>query len=222
MAEIWRIKQSYQSCLERAMSWLNQHSYPVNEKNVGIKVDPGRDDSARVTTSELLHFIDWPQRPGSTKQLDILASVEETISLESGACTKSTVGVTYFHVRGDTALAIESIHYDFALPPDKQHPICHAQNCNKSVEPRPESFKRAIENRALQDRCQTVRIPSAFVNLAGLLTILAADHLTAEHWAEFMEFCMKHFVAVPGPSPGGLPFGPIHDAGLRPWGWYGL
>lgn len=214
-----RVQQRYGDCLDRAITWLNKNNYPVYPKGVRVQVDRD-DDNYIVSTSDVLHFQEWPRGHASKKRLDILVSVIETVSPGDESCIRAAAGITYFQPDGDVATAVESLHYDFCVPAQAQHPICHLQISNKSVGPKPASFRRSVCEEYLRHRCQTLRVPTAYVNLPGIFTLLAADHLSPDHWREFMRDCRTHFEAVPG-----LPNHPVVDravqeARLRAWGWY--
>ena len=220
MSSTREIQQSYENCLYKAIIWLNGNNYQVHPKSV--TVIPAKDASGNVIvrTSQPLHFRDWPQRHDSAEKIDIVASIVETISLADGVCVKATVKMNYFRADGEKAIATESLHYDYAVPLRKQHAICHAQNSNKLLEGRPESFTRKVESEVLLERCQNVRIPTAFVNMPGLFTILAADHMTSSHWSAFMNHCLPHFRRVPGLPGHDVVDKGVSDARLCVWGWH--
>jgi len=219
MISIQAIQRVYGECLDRAIAWLNRNGYRVNTNVVVVarKTDTG---DVIVETTDTLHFQEWPYRAGSRDKIDILASLVETISLEEGACRKATLHVNYFQIRGATALATESLHYDFGLPPQKKHPICHVQNSNNLVDKLPESFNRTPDASAIRNRCQNVRIPSAFINLPALFVILAADHMSETHWHEFMTECVKYFRKLPPVAKHRMIDEAIATGRLCAWAWY--
>lgn len=219
MLRIRAITQTYQNCLDWAIAWLIKNDYKVNTSTT-ILVKPNGTGDVIVTTTETLHFREWPYRDGSDKKVDILASMIETISLEDGACKKATVYVDYVHVDGEKASALESLLYHYKLPPEVKHAICHVQNSNKVLNKVPQSFKHAPDPTALRGRFQNVRIPSAFVNLPGLFAILAADHMSKTDWREFMGSLLVHFRKVPAVPKDAFIYEAIPRERLRAWAWY--
>ena len=215
-----RIRQRYVDCLDRATMWLNGHGYAVYPKDIQILTERTAQKTVVVRTAQPFHFRDWPYRFGSSDRLDVLVKFIETISQEDGACVRATTNVTYFRVEKDQALAVESLHYDCNVPPGTQHPICHAQNSRQTVYPLPESFSRQIQAGALQERCQNVRVPTAFINMPGVFTILAADHLSPNHWREFMQHCLVWFKGIPGLRAHALVADAIPKERLAAWAWY--
>ncbi len=200
--------------------WLNSNGYTIYPKGIQILTERTAQKTVNVSTAQAIHFHDWPYRPGSLKRLDILVKINETISQEDEVCVRSTTNVTYFRVDQDQALAVESLHYDCNVPPGAQHPICHAQNSRQTVDPLPESFPRQVQAGALQERCQSVRVPTAFINMPGVFTILAADHLSPAHWRDFMQHCLVWFKGIPGLPAHALVADAIPRERLAAWAWY--
>jgi len=187
MFSVKHFQDLYSNFLVQALGWLYKKNYDV-DLSAQIQASPNGQNIS-IHTIKPIYCRDWPYRVDSNEKIDILAEIQETVSLKDGCCTKSTIRVNYFHIYEKTALATESLHYDYVFPFQERHPICHAQNDNRILDSRPESFNRSrtkVRNKAILQRCRTMRIPSAFVNLPGLLAILAADHLQADHWKEFM------------------------------------
>ncbi|MBL7218678.1 MAG: hypothetical protein ISS69_01070 [Phycisphaerae bacterium] len=220
MVTMGKINQDYENCLNQATLWLNRNCYQVARNN--LKIVTGMRDPAHVTvkTKETLHFKEWPQRDGSNDKVDILVSMIETISVEEGVCTEAKICVDYFQISGQEAIPTESLHYDYKSPPQIKHPICHVQNSNKVLSDVPESFRYEVKPDALGKRCQSVHIPSAFVNLAGLFAILAADHMTEEHWREFMTTCLTHFQKLPAVAKHPIIDEAIPSSRLHASAWY--
>jgi hypothetical protein len=214
------VQTLYASWLNRAITWLNSKGYPVGADAVITTLKCGGD--VVVGLKDTLYLHDWPYREGSHDKVDILASCEETVSLADGTCRKATVCVSYFVVKGEKATATESLHYDSLLPPQKKHPVCHVQ-CNCSLVKSPESFLRKrpdYSDEPIRRRLQHVRIPSAFVNLPGLVAILAADHMTEDHWNEFTRKCMKGRDKFPRIAKRVIVDKSIPEAHLCAWAWY--
>lgn len=191
------IVQKYSTCLDKAIAWLNKNGYTVYPRGVKIKAHRERNGNVVITTTDVLHFSAWPERGGnSNTKFHILASICETVSLKPLSCVRSTARVSYFHITDGVALVIESMHYDAEIPPQVQHPVCHAQGSNKPLSPS-ESFSFEIDSTAVCNRCQNVRIPTAFVNLPGLLVTLTANHLRKRDWSNFIKDCSAALKDIP-------------------------
>jgi len=217
MASMQEIKQAYEECLNRAVTWLNRNGYSVNPTTVVVRKNGMGEVIVAIT--DTLHFRDWPYRDGSPEKVDILAWLVETISLDKRACTKATLRVNYFRIAGAKAIATESLHYDFGLPPQTKHPVCHVQNSNKVLDI-PESFNRDVDIKAIRDRCQNVRVPSAFMNMPALFAILAADHMSETAWREFMSECEQYFEKIPAVAEHDVIDKSIARGRLSAWKWY--
>lgn len=191
MTTVASLGRVYKTYLHSAKVWMRQHGYDVDPA-VGIVVTR-RGDLAEIATTTPLHCRNWPYRNKSRERIDVLAEIQETVQLSSGHCVKATTRVNYFRIDGERAIATECLHYDFKNPPDRQHPICHVQTSNAIIST-PESFDRIhsdVDDTALRNRCLNMRIPSAFVNLPGLLSILAADHMKPDDWREFITMLLR-------------------------------
>jgi len=190
------LKQTYQNCLIDAHKWFKDqgHQFEASIINFDYSSDP-------LIIEIVLHFRPLPHRLSPKGKISILASSRDEICKNDLSCKKSNIHLTYFEIddQNEIAHAIESIHYDAEVPPKEKHPICHGQIVNKSVSNtrRPESFHYAIEEENLKNRFQSFRIPSAYINLPGLLFILAADHLPNNKWKEFLEDCQPKFNNFP-------------------------
>lgn len=211
-----KVYEIYDSCLTWACGWLDKHGYRVNA--ISTEVKEANKGYVIIKTKEPLHCRDWKQRDGSHERIDILVSSIETISLEKEACTAARLCVSYFRIAGKKAIAIESLHYDYVHPPEKQHPICHVQNSNDVPGTFPNSFNYEVERSAIEKRCQNVRIPSAFVNLPGLFAILAADHMSRTDWCEFIRDYCVHFRKIPAIAEHTV-VNQVKE-GLCVWDWY--
>lgn len=220
MLSVGRVRQKYVDCLYETVGWLNNKGYSVYPKDFRILTELTESGDISVRTSQPFHLRDWPFRSNSSNKLDMLVSFIETLSQKKETCIRSTINVTYFRVDGKSAIAIESLHYDCNVPAGAQHPICHAQNSHRPVESPPDSFTWEINDGALRDRCQCVRVPTAFINMPGLFTILAADHMSSTHWCEFMAHCLKRFQNIPGLGNHALVSKTIPKECLSAWAWY--
>lgn len=217
MFTIGKIRQIYETCLNWAVLWLNHNGYRVNTSGSVIP-EPNNGDVV-MRMADTLHCIDWPFRNGSSKKIDILATIAETISLKEGICTKAVVCVNYFKIDGNKAIATESLHYDYVCPPQAKHPLCHVQGMNDVLDT-PESFRHEVNSDWLKCRYHNVRIPSAFVNLPGLLAILAADHMRVTQWQEFMTEWQQRCAKFPRMKKHAAIEKAIEDGQVYAWAWY--
>lgn len=229
MVNIGQLQRAYQNCLYHSCQFLNDLGFWVSANN-SVVLKPGRKQSqVRVTLGEPLYFRAWPYRTGlteqaeqvrSTEQVDILADINETISLSNGRCVHSRLRVNYFRLDGEKRTAVEAVRYDFEEDVKHQHPVCHAQNMNTILDPRPDAFPKNVDVHPIQHRNQSVKIPSAFVNFAGLFVKLTADHLRADAYAEFWTTCKSYIDAIPDHALNDQ-FDQIFGANsLRSYSWY--
>ena len=216
------LRNSYATFINSAVAWLNRNGYAVS-RSPQIKVEV-HEDAAVVSLSEALHFREWPYRSGSRKRIDILATVQETVSLEHRLCTRATARVNYFRLDGRRAIATEMLHYDFVAPPARKHPVCHAQSTGALLDASewPDSFShsRTVDDSGVGERGQNVRIPSAFVNLPGLIMILASDHMEEDDWEEFSGAFLPQFAGFPCMTGSTEMKSLIGSNGLCVWAWY--
>lgn len=214
-----KVKERYANCLAQVVMWLSRNGYSVYPKDVAIVLGKQGADSVVVSTSTPIHLFDWPQRAGSSKRVHILASFSETISLTKGTCTQAKTKVSYFRVANNTATALETMHFDCCVPPVDLHPVCHVQNGCDYIQG-PEPFPKTIDDAAMRSRCQSIKVPTAFVNMPGLFAILAADHMSREHWGEFTRTCLTHFNGIPQLESHPQIDQVLRDARLKAWSWY--
>lgn len=216
------LRKSYTTFIHSAATWLNRNGYAISRSPQIIVEEHG--ESAEIRLSEALHFREWPYRSGSGKRIDILATVQETVSLEHRLCTRATTRVNYFRVDGKRAIATEMLHYDFLAPPAKKHPICHVQSTGAMLDESdwPESFRhnRTVDDSGIGERGQNVRIPSAFVNLPGLIMILASDHMKEDDWEDFSGVFRPKFEGFPCMTGSTEMRSLIGSSGLCVWAWY--
>lgn len=216
------LKTNYTTFMNSAVAWLNRHGYYITRSpQIIIEV---HQETAVIRLSEALHFREWPYRFGSKKRIDILATVQETVSLEQRLCTRATTRVNYFRMDGRRAIATEMLHYDFVAPPEMKHPVCHAQSTNALLDAseRPDWFRRnrTVDDSGIGERGQNVRIPSAFVNLPGLIMILASDHMAPDDWEEFSDLFRPQFEGFPCMTGSADMKNMIGSSGLCVWAWY--
>lgn len=216
------LRKGYTTFMNSAVAWLNKKGYGIT-KSPQIIIEP-QGEVAVVRLREALYFREWPYRSGSGKRIDILATVQETVSLESRLCIRATTRVNYFHVTGQQAIPIEMLHYDFVAPPERKHPICHAQTTGTLLDESewPDAFRRnrSVDASGLGERGQNVRIPSAFVNLPGLIMIVASDHMKEDHWEEFSQVFRPQFEGFPCMTGSADMKNLIGSNGLCVWAWY--
>ena len=63
-------------------------------------------------------------------------------------------------------------------------------------------------------------VATAFINMPGVFTILAADHLSPAHWKDFMHHCLTWFKGIPGLPSHALVADVIPRERLAAWAWY--
>ena len=222
------VQTFYNTALDLAFNFFRGKSYTV-ATNTRVIVKRTGTDILVARTSPPLCCLGWPYRHGSGKQVDILASAEELFSLAKQCCVKSTIRVSYFDVEAaDRVFAIESVHYDYECldAVSEMHPICHVQGTSNIVEGSEYFADRRthIDTAAIQRRCKTMRIPTAFVNLTGILAILASDHMEADEWDEFMDKMAKKCVSMPQLHkhhiPDDVSLGSGIENSICAWWWY--
>jgi hypothetical protein len=209
----------YRNCIAAVHQFLNRANYAVN--CAGVK--PGHangTDRIVIELTEPLYFQDWPYRIGSKERIDILAEFAETIRVSDGRCVHSTLWVNYFRRDGDKRIASDAVHYDFSEVVQTQHPICHAQGMNTILQRHPDGFPEDLDVSPIKNRNQSVRIPTAFVNFAGLLAKLTADHLPAETYKEFWTTCKSNVDEIPQHATNEICNQIFGAATLGSYGWY--
>jgi len=205
----------YRQCLDRASAWLLKRGHYFNGyiKNI--------DASGENIVLEIVIQFSPKMKKG---KIHILASLRDVISKQDMSCKKSNVCVTYFEVEKEKkiAYAIESIRYDTKVPPEKQHAICHAHVVDKSIskQRRPQDFDYKISEEYILKRYENARIPSAYVNLPGLLFILTADHLPNNKWKEFIDHCSTQFKEFPSLTNCSIINNIMREKSLMAYHWY--
>jgi hypothetical protein len=222
MATVNEIFCAYQNCLLQSCQFLNHNGFAVGYRGIVHRIDSKDNQKLILCLTEPLYFREWPYRPTSkrSERIDILAEIIETVRLTDARCTHTTLRLNYFSCDGDTRIASDAIHYDFDSDVQNQHPVCHAQGVNQILEKRPEEFPAAVDISPIARRHQTIRIPSAFVNFAGLFAKLTADHLPAHVVAEFWEKCRSCVDAIPDHLATDVSNRVITAATLRSYSWY--
>ena len=218
MISAGKVKRIYDNCFTEASGFLNKRGFEVT--NNSVKLDP-KGQQLIVAFAEPLYFKSWPYRSGSkpSERIDILAEVIETIGLREERCLRSTLRLNYFLQDGEKRVACEAIHYDFNCTVQSQHPVCHAQNSN-TIMARPESFPDIVDTKPLEKRHQAIRIPTAFVNFAGLFAKLAADHLPPEAVSEFWTACKAYIDEIPTHAVNDVTAGILRNGNLGSFAWY--
>lgn len=217
MASAKGIHGAYKNCLAESCEFLTKSGRAVRY------VEPTFENRVQqlvVNLSEPLYFRDWPYRAGSSSRIDILADITETISLPDAKCIRSTLRMNYFRSNRGEEIACDAIHYDFDATVQAQHPVCHAQPVNSILEHRPDNFPDNVIASPIAERHQTIRIPSAFVNLAGLFAKLTADHLPAREASEFWDNCKVYIDRIPDHASTDICTAIFLSNTLRSYGWY--
>jgi len=212
------ILKAYNNCLTEMQRILGNLGHKVSQENA--RATKNSNQTVSIFLNQILYFENWSYRSQSKVQIDILADVKETVRLSDSKCTKSTVVVNYFLIDGDSRIACDAIKYDFDEQIQRQHPICHAQNENRILDNLPETFPVSINQQSLVKRHQAVRIPTAFINLAGLLEKLTADHLSNEKYTEFWESFDPYISAIPCHSQSEQTENITNSTDIRSRHWY--
>lgn len=144
-------------------------------------------DGKKIEIDSLIYFQGWPYRAAQTNKIvDILLRSSEKYSSSTNEMTKSTVQVVYLN--GKNARHLLALHYDFDSQPQPAHPIFHAQmgSTNFSTEElKSVGFQKSLEKSATP-LYGGVRIPTPCMNLGAALLMLAADHLPASEFKNFL------------------------------------
>lgn len=210
----------YRNCIGQTALCLNHSNFAVN--HVDVIGRPQNDDRELfvIELTEPLYFQNWPYRIDARERVDILAEFIETIRLSDGSCVHSVLRVNYFRLEGEKKIASDAVHYDFSEDVQKQHPICHAQSMNRILKRLPDGFPADPDESPIAKRHQSVRIPTAFVNLAGLFLKLTADHLPPETFAEFWSTCKSYIDAIPDHASNKVFDEIFAGRSLRSYSWY--
>lgn len=226
MVSATQLLGSYRNCIAEICKFLVRSNRAVNYVDVkGYYVDvngrPSKDKERFVIEpTEPLYFKNWPYRIDSKERVDILAEFIETIRMSDGSCVHSTLRVNYFRLEGEKKIASDAVDYDFSEVVQDQHPICHAQSMNSILNRRPEGFPEDVDESPIANRNQSVRIPTAFVNFAGLFVKLTADHLPPETFAEFWSTCKSYIDQIPDHASNDVFDEIFAGRSLRSYSWY--
>lgn len=217
------VRRAYEECTHRARLWLRDKGLDFEPAQFDCKPISGTGEIV-IRTRDAFHFRRWPERPRSNKKLDILATIEETVS-PNMECIKSSVRIVFCRVKNEKAEAVESIRYDANTREDTEngstfsHPVCHAQLDTK-VLPRPKSFDYEIDGKSIRNRCKNIRIPTAHVSLPGLFVILTAERIESVDWKRFIDHCEAVFGGMPKLGDGNSPRLIQKHCTLSPQDWY--
>ena len=219
MVRVGYVQRVYQNCLAETCRFLSNQGFAVRYTNVELCKEG---QNLVVTLAEPLYFRNWPYRTGAkpNEKLDILAEIKETISLNDGYCVRSTLRLNYFRLEGEKRIASDAVRYDFSEVVQDQHPICHAHNMNSILDRRPEGFSEYVDASPIANRNQSVKIPTAFVNVAGLFVKLTADHLPAGTFAEFWSTCKSYIDDIPAHASHNVFDEIFAGRSLRSYSWY--
>ena len=219
MASKGEISTAYNNCLAEVCRFLNKSGYPIGFKT--LKCQATSEDIV-IRCVEPLYFQGWPYRgtSGKTAKIDIVAEIEETVRLSDRRCTRATLRVNYFGCDGDKRAACDAIHYDFGADVQSRHPVCHAQASNSIMQALPEGFPADCDVSPIAGRHQAIRIPSAFVNLAGLFAKVVADHLPPQTVSDFWRTCKPHIDKIPDHAVTETSNGVFDAKSLRSYWWY--
>lgn len=219
MPTVRDILTAYQNCLTQACQYLSSSGYAVGFPGI---IPRATGQELTISLTEPLYFRDWPYRAASkrSERIDILAEIIETIRVTDARCIHTTLRLNYFARDGEKRIACDAIHYDFNADVQPRHPVCHAQGVNEILPNLPDGFPTDIDVSPIARRHQTIRIPSAFVNFAGLFAKLVADHLPEDKVEEFWERCRVCVSAIPDHLATDTSNAVLTAATLRSYAWY--
>ena len=135
---------------------------------------------------------EWPCRVlGRNNRLDVSVKVLETLRNSDWSLTKSTVYLNYLVVVNSIAHLAQSLHYDFEVGGQIDHPLFHLQ---LTLEPIPENdLLNKDEDFYYKLRIPrghggvTTRIPTSDMTFTSVLYCLVADHLGAGIFKDFTD-----------------------------------
>ena len=178
-----RVRSAFENFLEAFYATVHgaDRYVSLSDKPVGsCFTESGKGQT--VEFKKCLYLKDWPSRTlPARKRLDIAVMAREVITKISWQLIKSTVYLNYFVVANDTAVLVQSFHYDFQEEGQHDHPVFHIQlNCETipEIDLQNTGFDLQLK---LQDPPNnswvTTRIPTSDMTLASVLYCLVADHL---------------------------------------------
>jgi hypothetical protein len=219
MATKGEISTAYNNCLAEVCHFLNKKGYRIEYR--GLKYDSNSEELI-IRCVEPFYFQAWPYRGagGQTVKIDIIAEIEETVRLSDRRCTRATLRVNYFTCRGEKRTVCDAIHYDFSADVQARHPVCHAQATSSILSSLPEGFPEDRDVTPIAGRHQAIRIPSAFVNFAGLFAKVVADHLPSQTVSEFWTDCKVHIDKIPDHATTDPSNCVFTAKSLRSYSWY--
>jgi hypothetical protein len=157
-------------------------------------------DNDVVSLDIVIHLAHWRAGNGT---VSILVNGREHIRRSTREIIKSTVHVSYFGIKNNTASHLHSIHFDYDGEQDN-HPVFHAQLCNDTVDIGPESAEKlGFEYKLAHSKAvcfKRSRIPTSDMTLPSVLLCLAADHLEAQFFNDFVELVKTFQDKMPLPT----------------------
>jgi hypothetical protein len=146
-----------------------------------------------------IHLVEWQ---AGTGHVSILIQVREAIDRTTQSLRKSTVLVNYFQIRDGSAKHLHSMHFDFEGE-QANHPVFHAQLCtDRVVVPEESARKLAFEyqlDHSVPSCFHRARIPTSDMTFASVLLCIAADHLEAKFFKEFLQSVIDIQAKMPLP-----------------------
>ncbi len=178
------VRSVYENFLRNATTLLGKHGVALDTQTLAerLSVDLTAVDKIKVETKRELGL--WisglPRYKGIRSHvIDVCLSLIQEVGLDSRGnevLSASNIHVSYFERKRPGRFKIlESWHYDYA--PDKAgHPVFHAQLTGDHCPPPSATCSYHPAHRAPELK-DLPRIPTAPLDLASVLEMLAADHL---------------------------------------------
>lgn len=158
----------------------------------GFKTTVGVGNNVEVRG--VFYFAGWPYHnrnsDGVPSKVDIVTEGRDTYDCVSGCVSRSSVKIRYtkYHTKEAERALLLQLHYDFQLDQGPQHPVFHAQFGHVKFADA-ELKELGVPTVAAGSNAMSypsVRIPTPFVGLPGLLVTLAADHWPSKEFKKFL------------------------------------
>ncbi len=208
----YRVTSAYEGLLQEFRRVAEDANRTVSSSRapLGSCFRPSGDNST-VTFETCLCLKNWPcKKLPRGKRLYVLIKVLEILERlgplpnSSWGLINSTVYLNYIVVSDTTAHLAQSLHFDFVVGGQTDHPIFHAQLTD---EPIPEADLRStgcdfkLKLTEPSTECWvTTRIPTPDMTLASVLYCIVADHLGTSFFRDFADRVHSIQERLPQPS----------------------
>jgi hypothetical protein len=154
-----------------------------------------------------IHLQEWRARGSSRRErIHMLIHAEETFrrARPTSILLKSTVRVSYFAIEENRTRVLQTVHYDYG-PVQPLHPEFHAQLSSEVVQLSAQDateLEFPYHPNPAHDVCKSARIPTSDMTLPSVLLCLAADHIEAGFFPEFLHCVRDLQDKLPQPPDG--------------------